>query len=96
MPKVLLYITTKIIWTFLFYNKDFNESRAHVHVGKKGTQQFCKIWLEPHVELSKQGDLTDAQAREVLRLAEEQRERLLKQWQNFKEGKAIRIIKVKK
>lgn len=35
MPKVLLYITAKIMWIFLFYNKDFNENRAHIHIGKK-------------------------------------------------------------
>jgi hypothetical protein len=40
--------------------------------------------------------LTDAQAKEVLKLAETYREKLLKQWQNFKEGKTIRIIKIKK
>lgn len=96
MPKVLLYITAKIIWTFLFYNKDYNENRAHVRVGKKGTKNFCKIWIEPVVEVSKQGDLTDAQVKEVTKLVEEYREKLLKQWQNFKEGKTIRIIKIKK
>ena len=96
MPKVLLYITAKIMWLFLFYNKDFNENRAHVHVGKKDTQTLCKIWLEPTVEIAKQGDLTDAQAKEVLKLAETYREKLLLQWQNFKEGKTIRIIKIKK
>ena len=53
MPKVLLYITAKIMWLFLFYNKDFNENRAHVHVGKKDTQTLCKIWLEPTVEIAK-------------------------------------------
>lgn len=96
MPKVLLYITSKIIWTFLFYNKDFNENRAHVHIGKKGTANFCKIWIEPTVELAKQGDLTDSQTKEVLELASKYREKLLAQWKNFKEGKAIRIIKIKK
>lgn len=96
MPKVLLYITAKVIWTFLFYNKDFNENRAHVHIGKKGTNNFCKIWLEPNVEVSKEGDLTDAQIKEVLKLAQENKDKLLKQWNNFKEGKAIRIIKIKK
>lgn len=96
MPKVLLYITAKIMWMFLFYNKDYNENRAHVHVGKRNTQKLCKIWLEPTVEISKQGDLTDAQAKEVLKLAETYRDKLLRQWQNFKEGKTIRIIKIKK
>ena len=96
MPKVLLYTTAKIVWTFLFFGTDANENRAHVHVGKKDTDKLCKIWLEPTVEISKQGDLTDAQAKEVLKLAETYREKLLKQWQNFKEGKTIRIIKIKK
>lgn len=96
MPKVLLYITAKITWMFLFYNKDYHEKRAHVHVGKKDTQNLCKIWLEPNVEFAKQGDLTEAQAREVLELTKTYQEKLLHQWQNFKEGKAIRIIKIKK
>lgn len=52
MPKVLLYITAKIIWNFLFYNTDFHENRAHVHVGKRGTEELCKIWLEPNIELA--------------------------------------------
>lgn len=96
MPKVLLYITAKIIWTFLFYNKDFNENRAHVHIGKRGTEKLCKIWLEPHVEVAKKGDLTEAQLKDVLELTKEYQEKLLKQWNNFKEGKTIRIIKIKK
>lgn len=57
MPKVLLYITAKIMWMFLFYNKDYNENRAHVHVGKRDTQALCKIWLEPTVEIAKQEKL---------------------------------------
>ena len=28
MPKILLYITAKIIWQFLFWNTDYNENRA--------------------------------------------------------------------
>lgn len=96
MPKVLLYITAKLFWIFLFYNKDFNENRAHVHVGKRDTQNLCKIWLEPKVEIAKQGDLTDAQVREVLTLAVTYKDKLLSQWKNFKEGKVLRIIKVKK
>ena len=96
MPKILLYISAKIIWNFLFYNTDFNENRAHVHVGKRGMEKLCKIWLEPNVEVEKQGDLTDAQAREVLKIATDYRKQLLHQWEHFKSGKAIRIIKVKK
>lgn len=96
MPKILLYITAKIIWNFLFWNTDYNENRAHVHVGKRSTERLCKIWLEPVVEIDKQGDLTDAQAKEVLAIATQYREKLLSQWKLFKEGKAIKIIKVKK
>jgi len=43
MPKVLVYITAKIAWIFLFWGTDQNENRAHVHVGKKGTDELCKI-----------------------------------------------------
>ncbi len=96
MPKILIYITAKIIWQFLFWNTDYNENRAHVHVGKRSTEHLCKIWLEPVVVIDKQGDLTDAQVREVLAIATEYREKLLHQWQQFKTGKRIRIITVKK
>lgn len=96
MPKILLYITAKIIWQFLFGNTDFNENRAHVHVGKRNTEHLCKIWLEPVVEIDQQGDLTDAQAKQVLAIAVEYREKLLHQWSMFKQGKRIRLITVKK
>ncbi|MBO7068671.1 MAG: DUF4160 domain-containing protein [Bacteroidaceae bacterium] len=96
MPKILLYITAKIIWQFLFWNTDYNENRAHVHVGKRSTENLCKIWLEPSIELDKQGDLTDAQAKEVLEIAKAYREKLLNQWNLFKQGKKIKMITVKK
>ena len=96
MPKVLIYITAKIMWNFLFYNKDYNENRGHVHVGKKGINNLAKIWLEPDVEVASQGDLTDAQLKEVLELVKQNREKLMDQWQNFKAGKTVRIIKVRR
>ena len=95
MPKVLLYITAKIIWNFLFYNTDFHENRAHVHVGKRGTEELWKIWLEPNIELAKQGDLTDKQVKEVIKIAEKYQSKLLHQWKQFKKGKTIKIIKIK-
>ena len=55
MPKILLYITAKIIWQFLFWNTDYNENRAHVHVGKRGTEHLCKIWLKPVVKVGPTG-----------------------------------------
>ena len=95
MPKVLIYITAKIIWQFLFYNTDYYENRAHVHVGKRDTENLCKIWLEPEIELAKQGDLTDSQIKDVLQIAETHKEELMQQWQDFKAGKKINIIKIK-
>ena len=89
MPKVLIYITAKIIWQFLFYNTDYYENRAHVHVGKRDTQDLCKIWLEPDIELAKQGDLTDSQVKEVLEIVENHKDQLMQQWQNFKAGNKI-------
>ena len=96
MPKVLLYITAKIIWNFLFYNTDFHENRAHVHVSKRGTEELCKIWLEPNVELEKQGDLTDKQVKEVIEIVKKYQAKLLHQGKQVKEGKTIKIIKIKK
>ena len=40
MPKILLYITARVIWNFLFWNTDYNENRAHVHVGSE-VQSTC-------------------------------------------------------
>lgn len=91
-----MYITAKVIWQFLFWSTDFHENRAHVHVGKRSTERLCKIWLEPEVELAEQGDLTDAQVKEVVAIVAEYRERMLRQWELFKQGKSVRIIKVKK
>lgn len=96
MPKILLYITAKVIWNFLFYNTDFYENRAHVHVGKRDTEELCKIWLEPNIELAKQGDLTESQTKEVLAIATQYHQQLLKQWETFKQGKTIRMIKIRK
>ena len=96
MPKVLRYTTAKIVWTFLFYGTDVNENRAHVHVGKKDTQNFAKIWLEPEVELAKEGELTDAQLKQLLGIVVENKEKLLKQWQVFKNCGNVRIIKINK
>ena len=47
MPKILVYITAKITWIFLFWGTDFNENRAHVHVGKKVQNNCVKYGLNP-------------------------------------------------
>ena len=84
----------------MFWNTDVNENRAHVHVGRKvGTNaslRLCIIWLEPDVEMADQGNLTDAQVKQVLELAKTYREQLLQQWSTFKKGEKVRIIKVRK
>lgn len=80
----------------MFYGTDANENRAHVHIGKKGTQVFAKIWLEPTVELAKQGDLTETQIKQLLQITEEHKEKLLEQWQTFKNGGTVKILKIKK
>lgn len=38
---------------------EYQPVRAHVHIGKRGTKEFCKIWLEPGVEVAKNGSLTE-------------------------------------
>lgn len=48
------------------------------------------------VELAQQGDLTEVQTKEVLAIASEYRDKLLQQWNLFKEGKRVRMITVKK
>jgi hypothetical protein len=96
MPKVLVYIVKRIMWLFLFYDTDSLENRAHVHVGKKGSQKLCKIWLEPQIQVDKKGDLTEAQLKEIVELTEEYRDRLIEQWRLFKEGKQVKLLKITK
>ncbi len=96
MPKVLLYITAKITWIFLFYGSDVNENRAHVHVGKKGMDKFCKLWLEPTIEVAGAGELTQAQLNEVMEIADEYKAILLKQWTKFQNGTTPKMITIKK
>lgn len=96
MPKVLLYITARITWTFLFFGTDVNENRAHVHVGKRGTEVFAKIWLEPTVEIASYGSLTQAQVKQIVSIVEENKSQLMQQWKNFKAGKTMKLIKINK
>lgn len=100
MPKVLELIIKGVSFIFLFWDTDVYESRAHVHVGRKvgnkASFRLCKIWLEPDVDLAIQGDLTDAQVKQALELAQTYRVQLLEQWRTFKKGERVRIIKVKK
>ena len=96
MPKVLLYITARFTWIFIFFGTDFYENRAHVHVGKRGFDKYCKIWLEPEGNVAENGELTQEQIKQGLRIANENKDKLIAQGNNFKEGKPIRIITIKK
>jgi hypothetical protein len=87
MPKLLLYITLKGTWIFLIFGTDSNENRIHVHVGRKDTKHYCKIWLQPKVELGKAGDLDNAELKEVLEIAEQYKDDLVKQWNDYMNGK---------
>jgi len=96
MPKVLLYITAKITWIFLFFGTDFNENRAHVHVGKKSMEEYCKIWLEPEISVAKNGELTTSELNEVIKITKKYHLQLLEQWRKFTNGETVKIITVKK
>jgi len=92
MPKILIY---KLIWLFVIYDTDMFESRMHVHVGKKGTENLCKIWLEPELSIADPGQLTIRQQNEVLRIAREYQNELILQWHRFTSGEKVKAIKVK-
>ena len=96
MPKVLLYITPKITWIFLFFGTDVYENRAHIHAGKRETERYCKIWLEPEISIAKNGSLTTAEINEVLTITAEYHAQLTEQWKNFSDGKTIKMITIKK
>ena len=67
----------------------------HIHVGKKATFKLCKIWLEPEIEISDAGELIQKQQNEVIDIVKLYRKELIQQWNDFKLGKNIKIIKVK-
>ena len=46
--------------------------------------------------MAKQGDLTDKQVKAVIEIVKKYQTKLLHQWKQFKEGKTIKIIKIKK
>ena len=76
MPKLLIY---QSIWIFTIFGTDIFENRKHVHVGRKGIEQLCKIWLEPVVEIATVGELSISEQREVLRIVSLYREELVQQ-----------------
>ncbi len=95
MPKILIYITKRWTWLFLFFGTDFHENRAHVHVGKKGMNEYCKIWLEPQISVARKGELTESQIKKILAVVKEHHESLMTQWRKFKKGENIKMLTVK-
>ncbi|NCO56537.1 MAG: hypothetical protein COS14_04440 [Bacteroidetes bacterium CG02_land_8_20_14_3_00_31_25] len=92
MPKILIY---KNIWIFIIYSTDVYEKRKHIHVGKRGMKNLCKIWLEPKVGIANPGNLTVKQQNELLEVTKQYRKELIAQWINLINGNTIEIIKIK-
>jgi hypothetical protein len=92
MPKILIF---KLIWVFVIFGTDMYERRMHVHVGKKGMKNLCKIWLEPELSIADPGDLTIRQQKEVLKITNDYRTELISQWIQFTSGNPIKAIVVK-
>lgn len=95
MPKILLYISSKFTWIFLFYGTDINENRAHVHVGKRDTEKYCKIWLEPEISIADRGDLSEQQLKQIVSIVQNHKDTLMNQWHKFIKGDKIKIITIK-
>lgn len=91
MPKLLIY---RAIWTFIMYGTDVYENRRHVHVGRRGTEKLCKIWLEPEVEIAKPGELSVPEQHEVLDVAHRFRAELLERWDQVLRGEKVNILKI--
>jgi hypothetical protein len=68
---------------FWFHSFDITEGRASVHVGV-GTQDDhsdAKVWLEPEVEIAREGrTLRPHELRQTINVIEQNREFLLEEW----------------
>ncbi len=93
MPKLLIY---KDIFIFLIFAVNIHESRRHVHVAKKSVRNFypAKIWLEPEVEISKQGDFKKNELKEILEIAVRYKNDLLNQIERFFNNEEIEVIRI--
>ncbi len=75
---------------FWFHSYDaLHEGRASIHVGK-GTPDDVndvKIWLEPEIEVAREGrTLRKHELRRVLRIIEQEYEYLLEAWYAYRGG----------
>ena len=64
--------------------------------GKRGTAKLAKIWLEPTISVADKGSLTDTQIKSVVAIISEYRTELLSQWEAFRNGDKVKMIKIKK
>lgn len=74
-----------LIFSFHSYDAIY-ESRASIHIGK-GTQDDvndAKIWLEPEIEVGREGrSLKPKELRKAWRLIEENHDYLLEEWRGY-------------
>jgi len=67
------------LYRFFFYSGDRDEP-PHIHVERD--KNTAKFWLDP-VRLQNSGGLSRREIRRIERLVEENRERLLRSWNDF-------------
>lgn len=91
MPKLAVY---KFL-TFYIVAFDVINEPPHVHIAKeKGNRQrSAKIWLNT-LEVSERGSLTDTELNLALKLIEKNQKAFLKSFDNIKEGKKVKTIKL--
>ena len=94
MPKILIFRNI----VFIIFSIDKFETRVHIHVVKKSVKEFepAKFWLEPQIEIAKQGDFNNKEINEVEKLIIRFQKDLKIQLHNFHSGKQIKTIKVNK
>jgi hypothetical protein len=92
MPKIAVY---KFL-TFFIFSYDALHEPAHLHVVKeKGNRQrSAKIWLDT-LEVVDRGTLNDSDLSQALKVIRENREALLKSFNNIKAGKKITTLKIR-
>ncbi|MBX3001484.1 MAG: DUF4160 domain-containing protein [Caldilineaceae bacterium] len=82
-PKVL----TAGSLVFWFHSFDITEGRASIHVGMGGQDDYndAKIWLEPGVEVAREGrTLRSHELRQAITVIEQNREFLLEEWYGYR------------
>ena len=91
MPKIL--IINNII--FYIFGIDINENRRHIHVFLQSVNGFkpAKIWIEPEIEIAKQGDFKAKEINNVLKLAKSNIDIINSQLDKFFKNEPIKIIK---